>query len=103
MAGHDDGDGIGAVRGTNRAHRGRRPDDPRDVGVRGGSPRTHVTEGAPDAMLERRPVELDLDRVEHLELTRKVLRQGGGGAGGIATAFNRLTRVPALQRRADGG
>ena len=56
-------------------------------------------QGEPDALLERRAVELDLDFVEGRQVASEVTRQDADDPAGIAAALDRRVRIPPGERR----
>ena len=83
MARQDDRDGVRAIRGAHGTHRRRRAHSTRQIRVGRRRARRHGPQGVPDALLEGRAVELDLDFVQARQVTAEIADQDAHHASGI--------------------
>jgi len=98
VAGHHDGNRIGAVGRADRADGRGRADGAGNVQVRGGAPRADRPQGGPHPALKIGAVEFDLQPVERRQITGEIVVERGRGAGGIAVLDDRRGRLLAVEK-----
>ena len=98
VAWDDDGDGVCAVGCADGADSrwGRNRSSNLRVGGRRAGP--DGPERVPYALLERRAVQLDVNRVDRVEPSGEVLAETGGGPCRVGMRLDRFGRIPSLQR-----
>src|SRR5689334_4803125 len=100
MTGNDHRDRVGAVSRADGPYRRRVADALRELAIRDGGPAGDPPQGLPDGLLERRPVQLDRNRVEDggfpLEVAFEERSQPVDRLPG-----SRLSGIPALEHRVD--
>jgi len=97
MARDHDRDGIGAVRRTHRAGRAGSAHGAGELAVRRGPARRNLAQRVPHSTLEGRPLEVDRDPGERLDVAGEVPLETGHQTGGIGSRAQLDAREPPLQ------
>src|SRR5215470_16964675 len=99
MAGNDDGHGIKRIGMSHRSRRGGTPEAGGEPSIARGLARRDLPQRPPDRLLESRAAGIHRDRVDGVEVTRKVRLELFADAERIAPATEHETPEPARQLR----